>query len=67
MCLPPTMVTGGLLGHTMAKANEPDKDPQTINNYYGQAKTEQEDPIVKANKVSQQKSPGQTSQTDRAY
>ena len=67
MCLPPTMMTGGLLGHTIAKANEPDKEEKTVNNYYGQPKTEQEDPIVEANKASLKTSTKQTSQTDKAY
>ncbi len=66
MCLPPTMMTGGLVGHTIAQANKPDEE-KTVNNYYGQPKTEQEDPIVEANKASLKTSPKQTSQTDKAY
>ena len=67
MCLPPTMVTGGLLGHAITKANEPDKESKTVNNYYGQPRTEQEDPIVEANKASLKTSPKQTSQKEKAY
>ncbi len=67
MCVPPMMLATGLLGHTVAKANEPDKDNKTVNNYYGQPKTEQEDPIVEANKASLKTSSKQTSQTDKAY
>ena len=26
MCLPPTMMTGGLVGHTIAQANKPDEE-----------------------------------------
>tara|TARA_R100000458_G_C8086378_1_gene118940 strand:- start:31 stop:249 length:219 start_codon:yes stop_codon:yes gene_type:complete len=72
MCLPAGALQGGLIGHSIAKANEPDKDPQTINNatsniYYGQPETEQEDPIVKANKTSLKTPTKQSSTTDKAY
>tara|TARA_R100000152_G_C6730057_1_gene154859 strand:+ start:761 stop:961 length:201 start_codon:yes stop_codon:yes gene_type:complete len=66
------MVAGGLLGHTMAKANEKSDESKTINNYYGQPQTEQDDPIVEANKASLKTSTRstptkQTSKTDKAY
>tara|TARA_R100000329_G_scaffold47922_1_gene44494 strand:- start:681 stop:911 length:231 start_codon:yes stop_codon:yes gene_type:complete len=76
MCLPAGMVQGGLVGHSIAKANEPDKDPQSVNNvtsniYYGQPETEQEDPIVEANveanKTSLKAPTKQTSKTNKAY
>ena len=54
MCLPPTMMTGGLVGHTIAQANKPDEEKQ-------------EDPIVEANKTALKTSTKQTSQTDKAY
>ena len=67
MCLPPTMVTGGLIGHTMAKANESREESRTVNNYYGN-QTKEVDPIVEANKTSAQSTKtNQSSQKDRAY
>ena len=66
MCVPPTMMTGGLIGHTIAQANESDKEEKTVNNYYGQ-QTQQTDPIVEANKASLKTSPKQTSQKEKAY
>jgi len=68
MCIPtPMMLAQGLLDHTLNKSKEPDKDNKTVTNYYGQPKTEQEDPIVEANKASLKTSSKQTSQTDKAY
>ena len=60
MCMPPTMLTGGLVGHTIAKANEPAQESSTVNNYYP-PQTEQSEPVEQSNKSSLKTSKTQTS------
>ena len=54
------MLTGGLVGHTIAKANEPAQESSTVNNYYP-PQTEQSEPVEQSNKSSLKTSKTQTS------